>query len=335
MSRRKPCSHRVFERVGLDDPDALHGLLHGFEDARAAGELALGDAGDAPDHLAQEVERRRHHDEAEERHHRVLHDHHDQQGDEHEQVAADGPDDEVDGCAGGRGSGGEARKQFGRVPVGEEVEILVDQRVEHSPLVVGDDRVADLRKLHRLQVGRARLDHEDHGGDEADDQDAVEVLVHVGLVDHVADEVGAERGAAGGEQHQAERPEIALPLPRRLFDHQPAHQRGRAVRIGEKRLKIRFEHSRSVLQAMRSRQDGVVLRRVVLAQPDRQFKWNRAAGAVQRRCAASLRSHASACVTMVARSSNCGCHFRTSRECGRRRPRSAPDRPAVDRRTSP
>ena len=84
------------------------------------------------------------------------------------------------------------------------------------------------------------------GGDQADDQDAVEVLVHVRLVDHVADQVGAERGAAGRDHHQAECPDVALPLPRRLFDHQPAHQRGRAVGIGEKRLKVRFEHSRSV-----------------------------------------------------------------------------------------
>ena len=61
----------------------------------------------------------------------------------------------------------------------------------------------------------------------------VEVPVDVGLVDDVADQIGAERGAAGGDRHQAERPDVALPVPRRLLDQQPAHQRGRAVGIGE------------------------------------------------------------------------------------------------------
>ena len=110
MSAVEPRPHRVLERVGLDDPDALHRLLHGFEDARAAGELPLGDAGDATDHLAQEVERGRHDHEAEERHHRVLHDHHDQQSDQHQQIAADGADDQVDGGTGGRGSGGRSAR---------------------------------------------------------------------------------------------------------------------------------------------------------------------------------------------------------------------------------
>ena len=41
--------------------------------------------------------------------------------------------------------------------------------------------------------------------DQGEDDDAREVLVHVGLVDHVADQIGAERGAGGGNAHQAER----------------------------------------------------------------------------------------------------------------------------------
>ena len=66
------------------------------------------------------------------------------------------------------------------MPVREIGEVLVDQRGEHPPLVVGDDAVGDPRKLHRREVGRARLDHEDHGGDDAERDDPRQVLVDVG-----------------------------------------------------------------------------------------------------------------------------------------------------------
>ena len=139
-------AHRVLEREGLDDADALHGLLQGLEDARAAGELPLGDAG------MRRISLRR-------------------------KKNAGGTitklkSDITGSCTTITVSSPmsdsrsrptavmsrlmtwlaaaapvvEPREEFGRMPVGEEVEVLVQQLVEHPPLVVGDDAVADPRQ---------------------------------------------------------------------------------------------------------------------------------------------------------------------------------------------
>ena len=117
---------------------------------------------------------------------------------------------------------------------------------EHPPLIVGDDPVADARQRERLSIGRHRLDHEDHGGDEGEDDDPGEVLVDVGLIDHVADQIGAERGAGCGNPHQAERERIAPPLAGRLLHQEPPDQAGRAAGVRKQPLEIRFEHTHPV-----------------------------------------------------------------------------------------
>ena len=101
------------------------------------------------------------------------------------------------------GAGGEPRHELGAVALREEADVLLQQGREHAALVFGDDAVADPRQDQRAAVGRHRLDHEDHGGHEGENDDPVEVLVDVGRVDHVADQIGAERGADGGN---AQRP---------------------------------------------------------------------------------------------------------------------------------
>ncbi len=68
-------AHAVLERIGLDDTDPLHGLLHRLQNARIAGELLVRDRFDAFDQLAQDQHRRRHHGDAEQRHDGVLHRH--------------------------------------------------------------------------------------------------------------------------------------------------------------------------------------------------------------------------------------------------------------------
>ena len=50
--RVETSAHGVFERIGLDDADALYRLLQGFQDARAAAPLAIRDRDDTPDELA-------------------------------------------------------------------------------------------------------------------------------------------------------------------------------------------------------------------------------------------------------------------------------------------
>ena len=141
-------AHRVLEREGLDDADALQGLLHGFEDVRAASELLLGDRIDAADHPAQEIERRRDDEEGDERHHRLLHHHHGDERDEREEVAANGADDEIERLARGRRAGRQPREELRRVPVGEIGEVLMNERGKDPALIVGDDAVGDLRQLH-------------------------------------------------------------------------------------------------------------------------------------------------------------------------------------------
>src|SRR4029450_2221609 len=64
-----------------------------------------------------------------------------------------------------------------------------------TPPMARDAPVADAREDQRLAIGGHRLDHEDHGGHQSEDDDPRQVLVHIGLVDDVADQICAERGA--------------------------------------------------------------------------------------------------------------------------------------------
>ncbi len=77
------------------------------------------------------------------RHDRVLDHHHDGQADQRHQIAADGGDEKIDHLTDGGRAGGEPGNEFGRVSVGEEADVLLQELVEHAPLVVGDDAVAD------------------------------------------------------------------------------------------------------------------------------------------------------------------------------------------------
>jgi hypothetical protein len=146
----------------------------------------------------------------------------------------------------GGGAGCQACDELGAVAIGEEADIVLEQFRQHPPLIVGDDPVADARQHQRLAIGGHRLDHEDHGGHQSEDDDPRKVLVHIGLVDDVADQICAERGAPGGDHHQAECERVAPPLAGRLFHQEAPDQRSRAVGIGEQSLKIRSEHARSV-----------------------------------------------------------------------------------------
>ena len=66
----------------------------------------------------------------------------------------------------------------------------VQQLVEHAPLVVGHDAVADPHHDDLLAVGRRALQGEQSERRDADPHQSVEILVHVGLVDDVAEQVG-------------------------------------------------------------------------------------------------------------------------------------------------
>src|SRR5208282_6536701 len=98
------------------------------------------------------------------------------------------------------------------------------QLVEQAPLVVGDDAVADLRQHHGGTVGGKSFHREDHHRDQADDDDAVKVVVDVGFVRHRAEQVGGERGRGGGNAHQHKGDSVAPPVTERLVDQEAADQ---------------------------------------------------------------------------------------------------------------
>ena len=224
-------AHGVFQRERLDDADALQRLLQRLDDTGAAHELAVRDPFDAADQLAQHQQSRRRHHEGEKRHQRVFDDHDGDQPDQRQQVAAERGDQEVDDLRRRRRAGGEARDEFGRVPVGEKADALVEQLGEHAPLIVGDDAVADLRQQHAVAVGREAFGGEQGDGDAAEDEDAGEALVDVGLVDDVADQVGAERRAAGRDRHQREAERVFAPMHKALLGQQSPDQGDSAVTL--------------------------------------------------------------------------------------------------------
>ncbi len=226
---------------------------------------------DAADHLAQDQHRRRHHDDAEQGHHGILHRHDRGKPDERKQIATDRRDEEVEHLACRGGAGREPRHELGAMAVGKKTDVMLEQLREHSLLIVGDDPVADAREHDRLAIGGHSLDHENHGGHEGEDDDAGKVLVDVRLVDHVADQIGAERSARRGNSHQAECERIASPLAGRLLHEQPSDQSAGAVRVREQSLKIRVEHARSVARPDCSGDAW----RAVLAQAGAVFKRNR------------------------------------------------------------
>ena len=235
--------HRVLERECLDGTDPLQPFLQGLENARIAGELLVGDRLDAVDQLAQDQHGWRHDDDAEHRHDRILDGHDGGKADEREEVASERGDEQVQHLGRCRSPGGEPRDEFRAVAVGKETDIVLQQPRKQATLVVGNDLVADARHRHRLPVGGHSLDREQRGGHQGEEDDAREILVDIGCVDHVADEIGAERGARRGNEHHPECQRIAPPLPGRLLDEQSADQSGSAVGICKQPLQIRTEHS--------------------------------------------------------------------------------------------
>ncbi len=229
----EPPLHLVLERKRLDHAQALQRFLHGLDDARAAGELHAGDVADPPRQLAQKEDRRWRGDEAGERHHWILGHHHDCQPDQRHQVAADGSDQKIDDRRYRSGAGGQPRDEFRGVAVGEEAHILVHELLEHPPLVVGDDTVADPRQHHRAEIGRQPLGGEDRHHRDAEQNNAAEIVTDIGFVGERADQVGGERGAGGGDHHHQRGERITRPMRQRFIDQQATHQR--KCRIGVRR----------------------------------------------------------------------------------------------------
>ncbi len=144
------------------------------------------------------------------------------------------------------------------MPLREEGDAFAHQLGEQPALVVGEDGVGDLRQDHLVAVGRRTLEDEDHDGDARQDRDAADVLVDIGLVDDLAEQIGRAGGGRRRDRHQRERQQIAPPVGGALFHDQAANQDRGAIGIVGDFLR-KFGHPRSIdgaRQAVRPARQG-------------------------------------------------------------------------------
>ena len=131
------------------------------------------------------------------------------------------------------------------MPLREEADAFAHQLGEQPALVVGEDGVADLRQDHRVAVGRHALEDEDQDGDPRQHRDAADVLVDIGLVDDLAEDIGRAGGRRRRDPHQHEGEQIAPPIGDALFRDQAANQdRGAIGIVGD--FPRKFGHPRSI-----------------------------------------------------------------------------------------
>jgi len=120
--------------------------------------------------------------------------------------------EKIDHLTDGGSAGGEASDEFRRMPIGEITDILLQQLVEQSALIIGNNAVADRRQHDGRAVGRESLRREDHHREHADDDDAAKISVDVGLVRHRAEKIGSERSGRSRDSHQSEGDGITRPI---------------------------------------------------------------------------------------------------------------------------
>ena len=74
--------------------------------------------------------------------------------------------------------------------IGEITDIFPQQLIEHTLLIIGDDTVADCGQHHPRAVGCQTSGRKNHHRQNADDDDALEIVMNVGLVGHRAEKIG-------------------------------------------------------------------------------------------------------------------------------------------------
>src|SRR6266536_1351083 len=103
-------------------------------------------------------------------------------------------------------------------------------------------RPAAMISMLSTELAAEAFHREQHDGNDDEPDDAGEIPLHVSLVDELPDQIGGERGAAGGDPHQAQRHGVAAPMLEPLLGQQPPHQGGCAVRVGKQGRELRLEH---------------------------------------------------------------------------------------------
>jgi hypothetical protein len=226
-------AHDVLEIECLDDLESLHRLLERLENEHVAAELRKRDAAYPLDQLAQKQHRGRKNDERGERQQRRPIDHDRAERDESEEIAAYRGDEEIEDRGGGISTIADARAELRRMLVGEERHVLLQQLVEHAPLIGGDDQVADPRERHRLAVGGEALNGEDHDREGGDDDDAVETAADIGLIDRRPDQIRGRAGAGCSKRHEEEGERVSFPIGAAVIGDEARDEADRARRIGK------------------------------------------------------------------------------------------------------
>ena len=224
-----PGAHEVLEREGLDDADALRGLLQQLHHLHRALELARHDPAHANADLAHADGGQRHEHQRQQRQQRVLRHHHDDEADDRQRVAGERGDEKVEHAARRLGDERLAGDEFGRMRPAVIADLHPQHLVEDAPLDVGDDAVADLRQDDLLPVGREALDRVDGDDRRGDLPDRLEITADEDLVDDLADDPGRKRGRQRDEAHHRKGESVALPVLEALVGQQPTQNRVRAA----------------------------------------------------------------------------------------------------------
>ena len=199
--RALPLAHEVFEGEGLDDADALRGLLQRLHHLHHAREFRGHDPSHALSDLAHAERRHGHEHQGEDREHRVLRHHHDHEADDGQGVARQGRDQQVEGVARRLGDERLPRDELRRMRLAVIGDIHPQHLVEDARLDVGDDAVGDPRQRHLLAVGGEALDGVDGDDRRGDLPDSAELVRDEDLVDDLSDDPGRQRGRQGDQAH--------------------------------------------------------------------------------------------------------------------------------------
>src|SRR5258706_9853438 len=131
------------------------------------------------------------------------------------------------------------------MPLGKKSDAFAHQLGKQRPLVVREDRVADLRQDHGVAVGRGPLEHEEQDGYARQDGDAADILLDIGLVDALAEDIGQAGGRPRRTPHQQECQQVAPPVGGSLLHDQAANQDRGAIGVVSDLL-WKFGHPRSI-----------------------------------------------------------------------------------------
>ena len=199
----------ALHREGLDDGDALDGLLHGAEHVAVEVDRFLGGLAQAFGKVAQRQKQRRRQDQDGEAQQRILVDHDAEQRHEGQEIAGGGGDRQVEDIADAADILADLGGDAGRARLVEIADRQRHQMHVETALVTGDDVVADLRQRHRLAIAGEAAHDEGDEDRQTDDPHDIGAPVGEGLVDDRAHDPGGEGRRQRDEDKTADGDDVA------------------------------------------------------------------------------------------------------------------------------